>query len=52
MDLQPGDMMPGVHWPYCIDRSCPGCMPVVPVIVKDEPPELDLSIFRNEAMEP
>lgn len=21
------DIQLGIHWPYCIDRSCIGCMP-------------------------
>ncbi len=43
----------GIHWPTCIERECPGCMPAfVPI-----PPTkreydarqrgLDLSIFRR-----
>lgn len=45
------EMQQGIHWPYCIDHKCSGCMPKLP----DRPPTmkeyeakqhgLDLSIF-------
>jgi len=33
------DIQPGIHWPYCIDRQCVGCMPHVPELpLSPKPP--------------
>lgn len=37
----------GMHYPYCMQANCTGCLPPVRVIPKVEQ-KLDLSIFRQE----
>lgn len=34
-----------MHYPYCNQTGCTGCLPAIRVIPE---PELDLSIFRTE----
>lgn len=50
VDLEEG-YQPGIHWPYCIDRLCSGCMPELPPIMEQYESDqtgLDLSIFRED----
>jgi hypothetical protein len=50
VNVSPGEgIQLGIHWPTCIDRSCPGCMPGLDLsTLKRAPEELDLSIFRKD----
>lgn len=38
----------GIHWPYCIDRSCPGCMPNLIESIPPTEKKLDLSLFLKQ----
>lgn len=41
----------GIHWPYCIDSNCPGCMPDLPPSAREyevRQTGLDLTIFRKD----
>jgi hypothetical protein len=47
------DVQIGIHWPYCINGQCIGCMPTRPkeevvidsVVIFDDPP--DFPDFRH-----
>jgi hypothetical protein len=48
-DLTPPQYGTGMHYPYCIARSCTGCLPPLPADLADEekPKPFDLSLFRR-----
>lgn len=50
MDLEgPQQYGTSMHYPYCQDHSCTGCVPEM--VVPYAPPQLNLQIFKESRIE-